>query len=124
MKIFKNHQKAFSISVLTIWLSSFLVLGIFLIVSFSNASLFDSYSGSHLLKKGASKELPTQKSKININSATKYELIQLTGIGPVLAERIIEYRHIHGNFVSISNLSSVQGLGPKKISKVKSEIIF
>ena len=58
---------------------------------------------------------------VNINAATKEELMTLNGIGEVMAERIIEYRT--GNrFKSIEDIKSVKGIGDATFSKIKESI--
>lgn len=76
------------------------------------------------LKIGACKDIPTQKRLLNINLASEFELIQVNGIGPVLANRIINKRHYLTKFKNLSELSLVKGFGPKKIAKIKSQICF
>ena len=56
---------------------------------------------------------------ININTATKEELMQLSGIGDVLATRIIEFREQHGNFYYIDDLLQVEGIGEKKLEAMR-----
>ena len=53
--------------------------------------------------------------KININTAHPALLDTLPGIGPVLAQRIIDYREEHGPFQSISELSYVEGIGTERM---------
>ena len=49
--------------------------------------------------------------RININTCTKEALETLPGIGPVLAERIIEYREENGSFKTIEDITKVSGIG-------------
>jgi len=53
--------------------------------------------------------------KININTAHPDLLDTLPGIGPVLAQRIIDYREEHGPFQSVSELSYVEGIGTERM---------
>ena len=55
---------------------------------------------------------------ININTATVSQLDTLPGIGPVLAQRIIDYREANGPFTSISQLTQVEGIGAKRLEAI------
>lgn len=57
-------------------------------------------------------------ARVNINTATKEELMTLPGIGEELAQRIINYRQTHGDFQSVADLSFVEGLGQKRIEAI------
>jgi competence protein ComEA len=57
--------------------------------------------------------------KINLNTATRGELESLPGIGPVLAQRIIDYREEHGPFQSVDELLNVDGIGPALLEKIR-----
>lgn len=59
---------------------------------------------------------------ININSATSSELEGLPGVGPKLAQRIIEYREKNGGFKKVEDLMNVQGIGEKNFLKLKSKL--
>lgn len=56
-----------------------------------------------------------ESSYTNLNTATRAELIELPGIGEVLADRIIAYREKHSGFSSIEELTQVEGIGEKKL---------
>lgn len=63
---------------------------------------------------------PTNSSaKININTASVTELDVLPSIGPVTAQRIIDYRLQHGDFKSIEDIKNVPGLGDAKFDQLK-----
>ncbi len=60
--------------------------------------------------------------KININTASYEELQQITGVGPAIAERIIEYRNTHGLFVKIEDIVNVWGISDARFDQMKNEI--
>ena len=69
-------------------------------------------------------KVPTASStvsyeKININTATKEQLQTLPGIGEVLAQRIVEYRQLHGPFGKISDLTLVEDIGPDRLALIQ-----
>ncbi len=49
---------------------------------------------------------------INVNTADETQLQELSGIGPALAQRIIEHRESNGPFTSLEDLGAVRGIGP------------
>jgi comEA protein len=63
-----------------------------------------------------------QKKIVNINTAAKEELVGLPGIGPALAEAIMEYRDKNGAFRDTEELKSVNGIGPAKFERIRSYI--
>ncbi len=65
--------------------------------------------------------LPSSR-RININTATEYELDQLPGIGATYARRIVEYRQIHGRFRRIDEIKNVRGIGDKRFEDIRNQI--
>ncbi len=63
-----------------------------------------------------------QLALININTATKAELVSLEGIGEVLADRIIAYRETNGPFQTPQDLMNVRGIGEGKLSAILDKI--
>jgi competence protein ComEA len=62
--------------------------------------------------------------KIDINFCSAKDLEALPGIGPKLAQRIIEYREIHGGFKALEELKQVKGIGEKKFEKIRPYIFL
>ena len=56
---------------------------------------------------------------ININRGTKAEFDSLTGIGPVIASRIINYRNTNGPFLALDDLLKVSGIGSKTLERIR-----
>lgn len=59
---------------------------------------------------------------ININRATAHQLDALDGIGPVIAQRIVDYRKVNGSFISIDDLQKVSGIGAAKFAQIKAKV--
>ncbi len=57
--------------------------------------------------------------RIDINTAGEEELQQLDGIGPVLAQRIMDWRTTEGPFTCPEDLLQVRGIGPKTLAKMR-----
>ena len=60
--------------------------------------------------------------KININSADAETLTRLPGVGPVIAQRIVDYRTENGAFKELQDLIKVRGIGPKTFEKLSAMI--
>ena len=59
---------------------------------------------------------------INLNTATKEQLCQITGIGDKKADLILQYREQHGQFKSVDELKQVSGFGDKTVEKIKDQL--
>jgi competence protein ComEA len=56
---------------------------------------------------------------VSLSSATVEELDQLPGVGPVTAQKIVDYRTEHGPFASVDDLDAVPGIGPTRIEQLR-----
>lgn len=76
-------------------------------------------SSDSLSPRSAVKPSRKTNSIVNINSATKSQLMSLPGIGPSYADRIIEYRSGRGSFATLDELLNVKGIGKKKLEQLR-----
>ncbi len=59
---------------------------------------------------------------VNINTSNKADLMTISGVGPVTAERIILHREDYGRYNSVEDLLNVKGIGPKTLKKIRTYI--
>ena len=59
---------------------------------------------------------------VDLNSATVSDLDALPGIGPVLAQRIVDYRKQHGRFATVDQLDDVPGIGPALYGRLSPQV--
>ncbi|WP_346775956.1 ComEA family DNA-binding protein [Micromonospora sp. HNM0581] len=62
---------------------------------------------------------PGSGGRVNLNTATATQLETLPGVGPVLAQRIVDYRDEHGGFRSVGDLRQVTGIGDIRYEQLK-----
>ena len=67
--------------------------------------------------------LLTMGSALDVNTATAEDLEALPGIGPVLAQRIVQYRASQGPYRNLDDLLAVHGMGKKKLAQVRSLMV-
>ena len=60
-----------------------------------------------------------QGARVSLGSATLEQLDGVDGIGPTLAQRIVEYRAQHGGFSSLGDLGEVEGIGEKRLATLR-----
>ena len=60
--------------------------------------------------------------RVHLNSATLEELDTLPGVGPVTAQKILDYRNANGAFSSVDELDAVPGIGPARLEELKAVV--
>lgn len=66
--------------------------------------------------------LPSAFAPLDLNRARREELERLPGVGPALAQRILDHRQKNGDFKTVSELLLVPGIGPKKLAEIKGRV--
>lgn len=70
----------------------------------------------------ASNDSVAGSETVNLNTATKEQLCQITGIGDKKADLILQYRQEHGQFKSVDELKEINGFGEKTVAKLKDQL--
>ena len=70
-------------------------------------------------RKVAGGSAPAVGGRVSLSSATAAELDGLPGIGPVTAQKILDYRAQHGGFRSVDDLDAIPGIGPARIEQLR-----
>lgn len=80
----------------------------------------------HVPELGQAAALPTPGGGglVNINEAALEDLVTLPGIGPALAQRILNYREVNGPFANLEALDAVSGVGPALLEGLKDRVVF
>jgi competence protein ComEA len=71
---------------------------------------------------GAAAPEPAPGQPLNLNTATLEQLDTLSGIGPLTAQKILEYRDELGGFGSIEELGEIPGIGEKRLASLREEV--
>ena len=64
----------------------------------------------------------TSLAVVDLNTATLADLDSLPGVGPVLAQRILDWRGEHGRFSSVDELGEVSGIGDKLLAQIRARV--
>jgi competence protein ComEA len=75
-----------------------------------------------LITVGVSPPSGAASGPLNLNTATAAQLEELPGVGPVLAQRIVEYRDQHGGFRTVDELRDVPGIGDAIFRQLESRV--
>ncbi|MBV8170806.1 MAG: ComEA family DNA-binding protein [Candidatus Eremiobacteraeota bacterium] len=67
---------------------------------------------------GRSAHKLSEGESLDVNTASAEELVQLPGVGPSLAQRIVDYRQQNGPFQTVDDLQNVPGIGPSKFDRL------
>ncbi|HZB24450.1 MAG TPA: ComEA family DNA-binding protein [Gaiellaceae bacterium] len=60
---------------------------------------------------------------LHLNLATLEELDELPGVGPVTAQKILDYRAKHGAFTDVEQLDAIPGIGPARIEQIRELVV-
>ncbi len=70
-------------------------------------------------RRGAESAEARSAAPSSLSSATVEELDELPGVGPITAQKIVDYRAEHGPFASVDDLDAVPGIGPTRIEQLR-----
>ena len=66
---------------------------------------------------------PAASGPVSLTSATAEQLDALPGVGPVTAQKILDYRAQHGSFHSVDELDAIAGIGPARIADLRGLVV-
>ena len=72
---------------------------------------------------GGATSTGTSAEPVQLSTATLEQLDSLPGVGPVTAQKILDYRQKHGAFQSVDELDAVPGIGPKRLDQLHDLVV-
>jgi competence protein ComEA len=72
---------------------------------------------------GAATAARSPSAPVQLSTATLEQLDSLPGVGPVTAQKILDYRQEHGAFHSVDELDAVPGIGPKRLDQLRKLVV-
>ncbi len=85
----------------------------------SRQALTEARDASESEPRPASPAGDSRGEMVNLNTASAAQLMSLPGIGPVTAERILDYRQTYGPFQTVEDLVKVKSIGEKKLQRIR-----
>lgn len=109
---------------ITITYASFLSQALYLVGGITNEADIRCINMNHIILSNSSFYIPGGKDldKVSINKADREELMTLTSIGGITANKIIEYRQNNGKFECLEAIMNVNGIGQNTYNKIKDSI--
>jgi competence protein ComEA len=71
---------------------------------------------------GGAAAAPAEGQPLNLNTATLEQLDELSGIGPVTAQKIVDFREERGGFGSVEELGEIPGIGDVRLAALRAEV--
>jgi competence protein ComEA len=78
-------------------------------------------SGAAASSSGGSASSPT--GPVSLSTASTQQLDELPGVGPVTAQKIVDYRTAHGSFHTVEELDAIPGIGPARLADLKGLVV-
>ena len=79
--------------------------------------------GAQASRRRAPARRPAAAAPVQLSTATLEQLDALPGVGPVTAQKILDYRQKHGAFQSVDELDAVPGIGPKRLEQLHELVV-
>lgn len=76
-------------------------------------------TGATPVSTAAAAQEPVPERKVDLNTADAIELQRAPGIGPAMAQRILDWREEHGPFERLEDLLDIRGIGEKTLEKLR-----
>lgn len=130
MRLSNKLKRLFSFERLLWWAATLLMAAVFLVIGLTAPSIkgFERKENTEIVQQTSSAVEPSEEvlvsddtesdsGKVSLNTATKEQLMTISGIGEAFAQRIIDYREENGQFTDLTQLMNIDGIGEKRYQK-------